>query len=482
MALGADAFALDWDFEPYVGGSAIYTDNQNSSENDPQDALILTLTPGFSLRSEGSRRLRAGMNYSVTGVARFGDDLDNDAYQNLRALGNAELMEDFLFIDGTASISQQLISLSGSQADASVNSSNRTTTSTYTISPYVTQRFGNFAEGLARFTQSGALFDDNAFDNINSSIFNASLSSGTRFNDLSWGLNYFWRNAVVQNSEDARFESYGASLGYALTPRFRLLGTAGYDNNDYTSVPGSEISGTSWTTGFDWAPNVRTNLGASAGESYFGRTYGLDFNYRTRNAVWTANYDDGVSDISQQLLNTQPLFVWGCDGGLFFGNGVLPPQGQSNCVPLGAAPAGSVPVGLQNGIYLNKRFRAGVAWALPQQALSGRGGLVQGENQPGAGPVQYHPAVPADRRLARGRSLGRYAVVWLSAAADDQPECAPVLLQLPFSRGPGIAVAAEYRLLFGQPGRQPSVRSRPVRRVDLSSLPAGLEPSRRQLR
>jgi len=369
MALGADAFALDWDFEPYVGGSAIYTDNQNSSENDPQDALILTLTPGFSLRSEGSRRLRAGMNYSVTGVARFGDDLDNDAYQNLRALGNAELMEDFLFIDGTASISQQLISLSGSQADASVNSSNRTTTSTYTISPYVTQRFGNFAEGLARFTQSGALFDDNAFDNINSSIFNASLSSGTRFNDLSWGLNYFWRNAVVQNSEDARFESYGASLGYALTPRFRLLGTAGYDNNDYTSVPGSEISGTSWTTGFDWAPNVRTNLGASAGESYFGRTYGLDFNYRTRNAVWTANYDDGVSDISQQLLNTQPLFVWGCDGGLFFGNGVLPPQGQSNCVPLGAAPAGSVPVGLQNGVYLNKRFRAGVAWSKARTSL-----------------------------------------------------------------------------------------------------------------
>jgi uncharacterized protein (PEP-CTERM system associated) len=369
MALGADAFALDWDFEPYVGGSAIYTDNQNSSENDPQDALILTLKPGFSLRSEGSRRLQAGMDYSVTGVARFGDDLDNDAYQNLRALGNAELMEDLLFIDGTASISQQLISLSGSQVDASVNSSNRTSTGTYTISPYVTQRFGNYAEGLARFTQSGALFRDNAFDNINSSIFNASLASGTRFNDLSWGLNYFWRNAVVQNSEDARFESYGANLGYALTPRFRLLATAGYDNNDYTSVPGSEISGSYWTAGFDWAPNVRTNLGASIGESYFGRTYGLNFNYRTRNTVWTANYDDGVSDISQQLLNTQPLFVWSCDGGLFFGDGVLPPQGQSNCVPQGAAPAGSVPIGLQNGIFLNKRFRAGVAWSKARTSL-----------------------------------------------------------------------------------------------------------------
>ncbi|MBI1284100.1 MAG: TIGR03016 family PEP-CTERM system-associated outer membrane protein [Thiobacillus sp.] len=363
MALSPEAHALDWDFQPYVSGSVTYTDNQNQSENNPKDAVILTATPGFSLVSKGSRRVRAGMNFGLTGVARFGDDLDNEFYSNLNALGNAELVEDFLFIDATATISQQLISLSGSQTDAAINSNNRTTTSTYSISPYVQKRFSNFADAVVRFTQSGSYFEDNAFNNINSSEIDANLVNGTRFNNLSWGLNYYWRDATISNSENTRFESYGGNLGYELTRKFRLLGTLGYDNNDYAAAPGSEISGTYWTAGFGWAPNRRTNLDASFGESYFGRTYDLNFNYRTRDSVWTASYTDGVNDISQQLLNTQSLVVWSCDGGLFYGDSVLPPPGQTNCVLQGNAPIGSVPVGLSNGVYLSKSLLGAVAWS-----------------------------------------------------------------------------------------------------------------------
>jgi uncharacterized protein (PEP-CTERM system associated) len=369
MAFGSDAYALDWDFEPYVGGSAIYTDNENQSADDPKDALILTATPGFSLRSKGSRRIQAGMNYALTGVARFGDDLDNDLYQNLSAIGSAELMEDFLFIDGTASISQQLISLYGSRADPAINSSNLTTTGTYSISPYMRKRFDNFADAEVRFTVEGAIFDDNAFSNINSSVINASLTNGTQFNTLSWGLTYYWRDAIVQDGENARFESYGANLGYELTRRFRLLGTVGYDRNDYASSPGAAVSGSYWTAGFGWAPNIRTNLDASIGESYFGRTYDFNFNYRTRNSVWTASYNDGVNDISQQLLNTRPMYVWSCDGGLFYGDGILPPPGQTGCVLQGAAPIGSVPIGLTNGIYVSETLLGGVAWSKGKTSL-----------------------------------------------------------------------------------------------------------------
>jgi uncharacterized protein (PEP-CTERM system associated) len=369
MAFAPAAHALDWDFQPYVSGSVTYTDNQNQSENDPKDALILTATPGFSLVSKGSRRVRAGMNYGLTGVARFGDNLDNEFYSNLSALGNAELVEDFLFIDATASISQQLISLSGSQTDTAINSSNRTTTSTYTISPYIKHRFGNFAEGLARFTQSGAIFDSSDFNNINSSQINASLVNGTEFKDLSWGLTYYWRDATVQNSENARFESYGANLGYELTRKFRLLASVGYDSNDYTSTPGTDISGTYWTAGFGWAPNRRTNMGASFGESYFGRTYDFNLSYRNDHSVWTASYNDGVSDISQQLLNTQPYYEWSCDEGLFTGYGALPPQGKTNCTVQDTAPIAPVNPGLANGIYISKAFNAAAYWTKGRSSL-----------------------------------------------------------------------------------------------------------------
>jgi uncharacterized protein (PEP-CTERM system associated) len=368
LAFAPDAHAVNWHFQPYVSGSAIYTDNQNQSADDPQDALILTVTPGFSLYSEG-RRLRAGMNYGLTGVARFGDNLDNEFYQNLGATGHAELVEDFLFIDATAGISQQLISLTGSRADAAINSSNRTPTGTYSISPYIQHRFGNFAEGMVRYSQSGAIFQDSAVNDINSGTINASLASGTRFNTLSWGLTYSLQNAFVQNSENTSFESYGANLGYELTPHFRLLGTFGYDKNDYTAASGADVSGTYWTGGFGWAPNRRTNIEASIGESYYGQTYGFNFNYRTPNTVWTASYNDGVSDISQQLLNTGLLYVWSCDGGLFYGDAVLPPAGQTNCVIQGTAPIGTVPVGLANGVYLSETLSGGVAWSKGRTSL-----------------------------------------------------------------------------------------------------------------
>ena len=370
LAFAPVAHARNWNFQPYVSGSAIYTDNQNQSATDPQDALILTVTPGFSLYSEGSRRLRVGMNYGVTGVARFGENLDNEFFQNLGATGNAELIEDFLFIDATAGISQQLISLTGSRADTAINSSNRTTTGSYSISPYIKHRFGNFAEGMVGTSLSGALFQDSAFNDINAGAITASLTSGTEFSKLSWGLNYSSQNAIVQNSENTSFESYGANLAYALNRHFRLLGTAGYDKNDYaTAAPGADVSGSYWTAGFGWAPSVRTNIEASFGEMYTGRTYDLNFSYRSHHSVWTASYNDAVSDISQQLLNRQLLYVWSCDGGLSYGDAVLPPPGQTNCVIQGTAPIGTAPVGLANGVYLSKTLQGGVAWSKRRTSL-----------------------------------------------------------------------------------------------------------------
>ena len=370
LALFANpASAVEWKFTPSVGAQATYTDNVNQSHSDPQDALILSVTPGFTLQSQGSRRIQAGMHYGLTGVARFSDDNSTDINHNLGANGKAELIEDFLFVDGSASISQELISLLGSPADANTNSANRATVGSYSISPYIQKRFGTFAQAMVRYTLSGALFQNDAANDITSNSLNASLTSGTQFNDLSWGLNYSLRDATVQGGEDAQLEHYGANLGYGITRHVRVFGTVGYDNNDYTSASGASVSGRSWTAGLGWSPTRRTSVDASFGETYFGRTYGFNLSHRTRNTVWTAGYNEGTSDISQQLLNTQPITAWICDGGLFFGVGALPPSGQANCIELGTAPVGSVPLGIANGIYISKTLRGGAAWSKGKSSM-----------------------------------------------------------------------------------------------------------------
>jgi len=385
LAFAPAAHAIDWRFEPYVNASSTYTDNVRQSSNNPQDALILTATPGFTLRSEGSRRVQASLQYGLTAVERFGGDQNENIYHNLNAVGKAELVKDFLFIDGHANVSQQLISLLGSPADASINNSNRTTVGLYSISPYIQQRLGTFAFAQARYTASGAIFQNNVAPDSSSNSFSASLNSGTRFTDFSWGLNYSLRkiqnrNALNSvNNTDVTFESVSATAGYALTRQFRVFGTVGHDSNDYLSTSGT--SGAFYSVGAGWTPTRRTNLEASVGERYFGRTFSLAAKHRTRLTQWRVRYSEDVSDISQQLLEQGGRLYFVCGTALHFPPASdlseLPPP---NCV--GPYPAGQVadafqrfygysaadlvtlgfPTSIATGVFVIKSFTAGVSW------------------------------------------------------------------------------------------------------------------------
>jgi uncharacterized protein (PEP-CTERM system associated) len=358
MVVPLTAQALDWRLTPSVGASATYTDNSNQSATNPEDALILSVTPGFSLHSSGSRRVQASLQYGLRAVERFGDNESNDLNHNLNAAGKAELVEDFLFIDGNARISQELISLFGSPADAEINSSNRATVGTYSISPYIQKRLGSFANTLVRYTASGAIFENDVAAQSASNSLTASLNSGPRFNDVSWGLNYSIRKTQNDNTVDTTFESASASAGYALTRKFRVFGTVGEDRNDYPSSTGTD--GSSYSLGFGWSPTRRTSVEASAGERYFGRTLSLLGNHRTRLSQWTVRYAEDVTDTSKTSTSFQggqlnscpagtvlPLdSTWddvvaaGCDVDLFFGSSIT------------------------NGVFISKLLTGGVTWEL----------------------------------------------------------------------------------------------------------------------
>ena len=334
--LAGPANAEDWKFTPSVGAFATYSDNANQSANNPQDALILGVTPGFTLRSTGSRRVQATLSYGLSEVARFSNDNSSNAYHHLSAVGKAELIDDFLYLDGSANISQQLISLAGSPADASVNNSNQTTVGTYSLSPYIKKRLGTFANLQARYSTSGAIFQNNVAASAASNAFTTSLTSGTRFNDLSWGLNYSLRKVdnygAAQGIYNANntFESAGAQLGYLVTRKFRVFGTVGHDWNDYLSTTGT--SGASYSVGFGWAPSRVTSIEASVGHRYFGRTYSFSGSHRTRLSNWTMRYSEDVSDISQQFLQQSNRIFWVCNGTTLYETpDINPPLGQTGC-------------------------------------------------------------------------------------------------------------------------------------------------------
>jgi uncharacterized protein (PEP-CTERM system associated) len=377
MAFAMPAHAVNWRFEPNVGASATYTDNANQDESNPKGALILAVRPGFTLTSEGSRRVQASVRYGLSGVARFGEDESTDLNHNLGATGKAELVEDFLFIDGSARVSQELISLFGSPADADINDSNRTTVGTYSVSPYIQKRFGTFANAQARYTNSGAIFENDVASNTSVNAFEGGLTSGTRFNDLSWGLNYSIRKADNRDEANTTIERASATVGYALTRKFRVFGTVGQDWNDYYST--AEIDGSFYSVGFGWSPTRRTSLEASVGERYYGNTYSLSAMHRTRSSRWMARYSEDISDISQQLLDQSSQLYFACATVPYFPPAAdlaeAPPPDCEGPYPASVAASvlqdvyglsveELVALGFpaQQGIYIIKSFNAGVSW------------------------------------------------------------------------------------------------------------------------
>jgi uncharacterized protein (PEP-CTERM system associated) len=447
-AFALPAYAVDWRFAPSVSGYATYTDNANQSESNPEDALILGVTPGFTLRSEGSRRVQASLQYGLSGVARFGEDQSTDLNHNLGAVGKAELVEDFLFIDGTARISQELISLTGSPASADINDSNRATVGTYSISPYIQKRLGTFANAQARYTTSGAIFENDVAANSNVNAFSAGLTSGSQFNDLSWGLNYSIRKAENKDADDTTFESAGAQLGYALTRKFRVFGTVGQDWNDYLSTSGTD--GSSYSVGFGWSPTRRTSIEASAGERYFGKTFSFSGSHRTRLSRWTVRYSEDVSDITQALLDQSDQLYFVCAAVPHFPPAAdfveLPPPGCTGPYPAGALAsvyrtifgvsatdllALGFPSSIARGVFIVKTFTAGVSWnvgrlgyglsAQDTKRLYQELGDAQDHVQGLTGSVSYRlsPKTTANSSLSLTRNSLDSAVTSGSAREDD---------------------------------------------------------------
>jgi uncharacterized protein (PEP-CTERM system associated) len=359
LALATDAQAVEWRFTPYVSPAVTFTDNVNQSENNPQNAMILSVTPGFGLRSLGSRRIQASMNYSLTGVARFSDDNTTDLYHNLGAIGKAELIEDFLYVDGSANISQGLISLFGSQATATTNDTNRTTVGSYSLSPYIQKRLGTFATVQARYTNGGAIFGSNAAaSNSVTNAFTASLTSGPRFNDLSWGLDYSIRQTNNNGTTpQSTFERANLTLGYALTRKFRVFGTYGEESNDFLTA--NNASGSSYSVGFGWAPSRRTNIEASIGERFFGRTYSLVGTHRTQASNWSVRYSEDVNDLSQMVVGDLKNRSIICQNPSSLPANATDPQklappGCSLNLPYGTS--------IQSGVFIVKLLTADVSW------------------------------------------------------------------------------------------------------------------------
>jgi uncharacterized protein (PEP-CTERM system associated) len=357
-----------WRILPRLSVIETYSDNVRFQPKGlEQQDLVTQINPGLVVTGVG-RRYSVNIDYTMNNLIYANLSNFNRIRHQLNAVGTAELVKDFLFLDGRAVMTQQNATLFGPQAINNVNiTGNRANVNVYNISPYIRHRFQDFATTELRYTRNMVSSSSNALFNSQADGYQASLNSGTAFRNFQWGLNYSNQQVHYERTNrTVEFERSIASLRYMVTSQFGLTATGGYERNTFISIRGSPSSPT-WTAGFIWQPSQRTSVAFNAGQRFYGDTYSALASHRTRMTVWDLSYDENITTFNQQA---------GMGGGSAIGTslaqllaaqnpGMSPELVQQNASALLA-------LGLQgsffdpnnffsNRLFLQKRLQASVA-------------------------------------------------------------------------------------------------------------------------
>ena len=356
-----------WRLQESLSIGETYSDNINlASPGNERSDFVTTVTPALRLTRYGSR-LTANLSYQPQ-FLYYARGTNGSTLRNyLDANANATLVENLLFFDARAAVSQQNVSPFGSLAANSVNgSTNRAESRTYSFGPSLRSRFGNDLSYNAGYRYTGSSYNSTELGTSHTSEVYGSIQSGTSSRDLGGGLTYNRSDQSYGGPNQIITESLGSNLTYVLSPTIHLRAGIGYDRNRYPALPDRDLSGLSYFGGFDWNPTRHTQLSAQVGHRYFGPTANISFRETTAHTSLSVSYsrDQTTSSGSGLGLVANPQYAL-VDQLLLTAipDPILRAQEVTNILQRAGLPASQFgTIGfLSNQLYLQKRFDISLA-------------------------------------------------------------------------------------------------------------------------
>jgi len=355
MLVAADARA-DWKVVPKVDLRETYSDNIGLQDGpDARSGFISEAAPGFSISSNGPRlKVNADADWRLFAYSDKNAPNLHDSERRYNANAQAMLVDQLLYVDATANGSRQAISAFGPVSSNTYSSYNNTDVRTWRISPYLRHSFGSRANLTLRYTRDSVTGGAIGYGNSMANSRSLDLSSGTAFTTLGWNLASTRQELSDRVAGKSTSENSTAGLRWNLIRRFSLTGNVGYDKYDYPTL-GESTKGRSWSGGFIWTPSSRTNVQASFGRRYFGKTGSLASSYRTQHSVWTLDYSDAITTSRQQFLLPAAVDTAAMLDNLFAATYPDPVQRQQ-IVQAYIAASGLPPTLLDSINYLSNRY------------------------------------------------------------------------------------------------------------------------------
>jgi uncharacterized protein (PEP-CTERM system associated) len=301
MAL-APAARADWRFVPTLNETQTFSDNI-ALQRDAHAGWVADTAPGFTLTGASPRvQVSAFAREHVfffLGQRQPGTQSTQLEYD---ARGNARLVNDWLYLDASASQNLQAISAFGQNVEGNLwATGNRAEVSNWRLSPYLRHRFAGRADLTVRYTLDHVEANHNLLGSSDGQGVFASLASGPAFDTLGWNLDYTRQQLDNDVAGRSTSETALGKLRLRATRTIALTASTGYDRYDFSRLGGHQ-QGRNWAGGFIWTPSARTTVDASWGRRFNSPSGSLAASHRARHSMWSINYSDAVITARDQFL------------------------------------------------------------------------------------------------------------------------------------------------------------------------------------
>jgi uncharacterized protein (PEP-CTERM system associated) len=363
VALPAQA---QWRVTPSLTLTETWSDNPSLASDAYKRAQFITeLTPAIRVDGRNSRlQFSADARSSLFSYSEGRPANGRRNNTEFDAAGNLKVIDELLYVDARANGGSRAVSAFGPD-DTGTNrytSENRTKVTNWSISPYLVQRFGNFASATLRYSHDSVNADETRFGSSDADSVAFNLASGRAWRDIGWNLRLSRQDVATERFGDTSSQNALAGLSYRVNRTLKLTATAGYDSYDYGEL-GGRTAGASWSAGFAWNPSARTALEMSAGRHFLGNTGSVLATHRSRHTLWRASYSDNVTSTRQQFTQGQRLDTNALIDGLFAAT-IPDPVARREAVDAYILEAGLPPtMGEEINYLTNRYFRQRLAQA-----------------------------------------------------------------------------------------------------------------------
>jgi uncharacterized protein (PEP-CTERM system associated) len=287
--------------------NAALTESYSDNVALERDALakpgwVTGITPGIRADLEGAR-VKGFLDYRLSRLDYSSAPRLNGTQRFLNSFANVEAVEDRLFVEARADITQQNRSPFGAAVTPGVATpdANRVETTSYQVAPSLHGDISDIASYRIRVEERSVRADEIRLPQTRTTELTGRLGSPSRSVKLGWAVDVkalSLRNEVAGKLEDSHVRVSGV---YAINPQLHVSVTEGYETTDFaspstrrTSTPGAAL---------DWTPGVRTRFSAVYEKRFFGDGHSVVFSHRTPLTAWRVVSHKDVAVLPTQLAS-----------------------------------------------------------------------------------------------------------------------------------------------------------------------------------